>query len=228
MIKVWAIAPVAVILAGCAGDVPDSRPGVGFGDYDAYQAETAGSFVPPAVVNSVPLSATGTGTVGTGELAAAGIGARTPGLDATPTNAAPLVIDNSGISDEQNFDAVASRETIESDADRRAQQAAQYQIVAPGAEPVRSGDTGPNIVEYALSAPNVKGQEWYSRFIFFSKARFERNCASFESADEAQRAFLASGGPERDPRGIDPDGDGFACEWDPAPYRLARTQQQGG
>ena len=27
---------------------------------------------------------------------------------------------------------------------------------------------------------------------------------------------------ERDRMGLDPDGDGFACAWDPAPFRLAR------
>ena len=32
---------------------------------------------------------------------------------------------------------------------------------------------------------------------------------------------LPCGGPERDPRGLDPDGDGFACDWDPAPFRAA-------
>jgi hypothetical protein len=32
---------------------------------------------------------------------------------------------------------------------------------------------------------------------------------------------LARGGPDKDPRGLDPDGDGFACGWDPAPFLLA-------
>ena len=27
------------------------------------------------------------------------------------------------------------------------------------------------------------------------------------------------GGPKVDPKGIDPDGDGFACYWDPKPFR---------
>ena len=45
------------------------------------------------------------------------------------------------------------------------------------------------------------------------------NCGRFRDADAAQRAFLAGGGPQADRYGIDPDGDGFACKWDPAPYR---------
>ena len=171
------------------------------------------------------------------DLAAAGIGGnqdvgaplsaidpnlgRATGLQATPTNATPTLTGNPGISDEQDFGAVASRESIESDAERRAAQAAAREIIAPTALPTRPSDTGPNIVAYALNAPNAKGQEWYSRSILSGQGRFQRNCVSYRSPDAAQRDFLARGGPERDPRGIDPDGDGFACGWDPAPFRLA-------
>ncbi|SHI39619.1 hypothetical protein [Wenxinia saemankumensis] len=137
---------------------------------------------------------------------------RTMGVQASPSNAA--------ISDEQNFDAVASRESIESDAQRMAQNAAAYQVVQPTALPQRT-QTGPNIVEYALNAPNRRGQEWYSRSILATQGRFERNCAAYRSPDEAQRDFLARGGPERDRLGLDPDGDGFACGWDPAPFLAA-------
>ena len=49
----------------------------------------------------------------------------------------------------------------------------------------------------------------------------QRNCADYRTPDEAQRDFLTRGGPERDSRGLDPDGDGFACGWDPAPFRAA-------
>ncbi|NDV02466.1 hypothetical protein GZA08_15960 [Pseudoroseicyclus sp. CLL3-39] len=143
------------------------------------------------------------------------------GVEASPSNAAPSVINNPGISDEQDFNAVASRETIESDAERLAENAAQYQVVQPTALPERTTETGPNIVEYALGAPNRKGQEWYSRSIIQIPNQFERNCASYNSPDEAQRDFLARGGPNRDPKGIDPDGDGFACGWDPAPFLAA-------
>ena len=37
----------------------------------------------------------------------------------------------------------------------------------------------------------------------------------------AQEEFLRTGGPERDKLGVDPDGDGFACAWDPRPFRTA-------
>jgi hypothetical protein len=44
--------------------------------------------------------------------------------------------------------------------------------------------------------------------------------------DAAQEAFLAAGGPERDRNNLDPDGDGFACWWDPEPFR--RAMRAGG
>jgi hypothetical protein len=157
---------------------------------------------------------------------------RSSGVEASPSNAAPALVGavptanpsvpvtaGTGISDEQDFNAVSSRESIESDAQRRAQQAAQYQVVQPTALPPPPASTGPNIVEYALSAPNSKGQSSYSRFVFSGEGRQLRNCGQYSTPDEAQRDFLARGGPQRDPRGLDPDGDGFACAWDPAPFR---------
>jgi hypothetical protein len=190
------------------------------------------------------------GAISSADLAAAGIGATTPatgansdlffggsapldstgldadrrdGLQASPGNAAPVLVGTNpgGISDEQDFDAVSARESIESDAERRQEQQAAYEVIQPSALPDAPADTGPNIVQYALTAPNRLGQEYYSRFIWSGQGRFERNCAEYRSPDEAQRDFLARGGPERDPRGIDPDGDGFACGWDPTPFLQA-------
>lgn len=124
-----------------------------------------------------------------------------------------------GISDEQDFNAVASRETIESDAERIARNRAQYTVIQPTAVPERAANTGPNLVEYALSTTHNPGTQMYSR----SSIRFtDPNvaCARFTSSDFAQQAFLEAGGPQRDRKGLDPDGDGFACAWDPRPFRL--------
>ncbi|KIC25751.1 MULTISPECIES: hypothetical protein [unclassified Leisingera] len=142
-------------------------------------------------------------------------------LDASPSNPAPALIGNASISDENDFEAVASRQSIESDAARLERQRSQYQQVQPTAVPQRAGDTGPNIVKYALSTSNPKGVRLYTRAGINLKARSARNCAEFASPDQAQIAFLESGGPQRDRKVLDPDGDGFACGWDPAPYRLA-------
>ncbi len=210
---------------------------------EAALSAPRGGIVPPPQVTTIPGRSSPVpqpaGAIPSSDLAAAGIGqtatqpvrppantgndpTRTQGLDASPTNAAPRIANNpGGISDEQSFDAVSGRETIESDAQRRAAQAAARVEVVPSAVPQRPSSTGPNIVEYAINAPNVKGQEWYSRSLLSGQGRFQRNCAAYASADEAQRDFLARGGPERDRRGIDPDGDGFACGWDPAPFKRA-------
>lgn len=248
--KLVSVGMMLVGLAACAPQVPDS--GVGFSDYSQYELDRAraelgqGAAValPAApVVGATPLGQVSTSAIPTTDLAAAGIGstatggtplpyavpAQQPGVvNATPGNAAPVIVNNTGISDEQDFSAVAGRETIESDALRRQQQAAQYEIVNPGAVPTRDGAAGPNIIDFALAAPNVKGQEWYSRFRLSGQGRYDRNCAKYTSPDEAQQAFLSRGGPEKDMMGIDPDGDGFACTWDPAPFLLARTSTNGG
>ena len=121
----------------------------------------------------------------------------------TPRDAAPALASNPGISDEQDFAAVSERETMESDAARRARNAANYEVVNATAVPNRDGTEGPNIVDFAIKAPNVKGQEWYSRSTLSGQGRFQRNCAKYRSPDAAQRDFLARGGPERDRLGID-------------------------
>ena len=91
----------------------------------------------------------------------------------------------------------------------------------PAAATAPAGQPADPVRAFALSVYNEKGQALYSRSKFLAAARFRRNCARYASADAAQAAFLARGGPERDPMGLDPDGDGFACAWDPAPYRQA-------
>lgn len=130
-------------------------------------------------------------------------------------------INTAEISDEQNFEAVAERETIESDRARLEQLRAQRVTVAPTALPTRSGDVGPNIVAYALNTRNRVGEPVYSRRNPFRDGASARNCAEYAGGDQAQIEFLRRGGPERDPRNLDPDGDGFACGWNPAPFRAA-------
>lgn len=142
-------------------------------------------------------------------------------IEASPANPAPVVVGNPGLSDENDFAAVAARQTIESDAERLARQRAQYQQVTPTLLPDRPVDTGPNIVNYALSTTHSKGTRVYSRTGINMVARSRRNCAEYASSELAQLAFLEMGGPKRDRRALDPDGDGYACGWDPRPYRSA-------
>jgi hypothetical protein len=127
---------------------------------------------------------------------------------------------NSGVSDEQDFAAVSSRESIESDAARIEVNRAQYVVVQPGSLPTRPGDVGPNIVEFALATTNPVGVSLYRRSSV-SLTGSGRACLKFASPDLAQQALLANGGPESDRKNLDPDGDGFACDWDPTAFRTA-------
>ena len=76
---------------------------------------------------------------------------------------------------------------------------------------------------HTLQTNHARGTRVYSRIGLRSRARFERNCAEYASADLAQIDFLERGGPQRDRRSLDPDGDGYACNWDPAPFRRAAS-----
>ncbi len=226
-----ALAASALALAACAPPVPDSRAGVGFqnySDYNSYRAARenelrAESLPAPAPVTTSRVGADAPITSDT--LSQAGIGA--PSSTATATaSVAPAqgrvvaVPENDpNISDEQNFAAVADRQTIESDAERLRAQREAYEVIAPTALPTRSGPEGPNIVKFALTTRNAVGQKAYSRSALSGSARYQRNCAQYASPDLAQEDFLRTGGPERDKLGIDPDGDGFACAWDPTPFR---------
>lgn len=83
----------------------------------------------------------------------------------------------------------------------------------PGSTPV--------LVRYAYAAQHKPGTKIYARK-GASQALAARVCAGFATPSAAQTAFLAAGGPETDSRGMDPDGDGFVCGWDPAPFRQAQ------
>ncbi|MCY4260615.1 MAG: hypothetical protein OXC91_10180 [Rhodobacteraceae bacterium] len=77
---------------------------------------------------------------------------------------------------------------------------------------------GVNIASYAISTQHPVGEQRYDR-----SARIDRRdrikCEAFENMDAIQQIFLNASGPEIDRHGIDPDGDGYACSWDPTPYR---------
>jgi hypothetical protein len=236
----------AVALAACAPQVPNSAAGVGFGDYQDYSASREAQLRGPGGL--VPGPSISTEQAGSGGAAVAAdtlaaLGVQPQGQPRTvPTGTGPSPIErsaagsagavdpvvpaNPGISDEQDFAAVSARETIESDRERMARQRAAMQQVAP--EPVPTGTSGSaNIVAYALATTHAVGQQMHRRVNLFGEGRSQANCARYASPDLAQEAFLSRGGPERDPQGLDPDGDGFACFWDPAPFRAARTAGGG-
>lgn len=194
---------LVALVAACSPPVPDSGAPAG-----ARETDLGGAVAPTPSANTsaAPLNATL---------------AQPPATGVAPT---PPAQSPSGISDEQDFTAVSARQTIESDAARIEANRAQYVIVEPKDLPVRpgSGDLA-LVVEYALATTNGVGQPLYRRAGAFGENRFTRNCARYASADLAQADFLNRGGPKRDAKGLDPDGDGFACYWDPSPFRQARA-----
>ncbi|KUF12042.1 hypothetical protein [Pseudoponticoccus marisrubri] len=236
----------ALALAACeptvpdsAAGVPDTGRGVGFGDYDEYRAQreaqlrgsgtTATTVRGPVDVLTTPLDSNDTQAAQTSAEAdaaarAAQMNSGDAPVEASPSNPAPQIVSNAaGISGENDFSAVSAQRDIQDDAALIARNRAQYQVIQPTDLPDRPGTDRPNIVEYALRTNNPVGSPLYRRSGFNTEAKYQRACASFASADLAQEEFLARGGPERDRLGMDPDGDGFACTWSPAPFRAARN-----
>ena len=216
-------------LAACSPSIPDSAAGVSaLPPARAISDETTG-------FATVPLIATTTATTTATIDNSAGLAAETQAtlaatransgqapLQADPNNPPPQTVENpTGISEENDFDAVGNVRSIKGDAEMIAQNRGLYQVVQPTALPTRAGDSGPNIVSYALSTRHPVGTRVYNRIGINKQARFTRNCAKYTSADRAQLDFLDEGGPERDRLGLDPDGDGYACGWNPAPFRKA-------
>jgi hypothetical protein len=235
---------VPLALAACGTAVPDSGAGIGFQDSNTYAAGQDGSYG-----RAQPIVTPGFSTDNIGAALDRADGAKGPAVGALigatpveqPGSAQPYTgsldpnrprgdapsnikseageMTHASISDEQDFEAVKARETIESDKARIEHNREQYQVIQPGALPTRPGALGPNIVDYALSSTNPLGNPIYKRSSFGLSSP-ESKCASYTSPDLAQEAFLAKGGPEKDRLGIDPDGDGYACSWDPTPFRL--------
>jgi hypothetical protein len=237
------IALAAAVLSGCTPTATDTGSGVGFQDYNSYIRGAQPGPVPtgPVVVPPVGGAFDPAAAAAAIDRAEGGVAGVPPVSAVTPAPLAPVadsasrprgsapagiqeesgeVAGNVGISDEQDFNAVAARETIESDAERIARNRAEYVVVEPGALPQRPGDAGANIVEFALSTNHAPGVQLYKRG-GISLRSAEAACAKYASPDQAQQDFLERGGPDRDRLGVDPDGDGFACSWDPRPFRTA-------
>ncbi len=135
------------------------------------------------------------------------------GVPTTQEQPTGLAGNNPSISQTQDFSTIKERETIDSDSEKLARLAESYEVIAPTALPTRKSDV--NIAAYAINQTNQLGNRIYIR-----DSRAQSNCFAFANdPDEAQRVFLGNGGPKRDARNLDTDGDGFACKWNPEAYR---------
>jgi hypothetical protein len=201
-----ATAAAAIDRAAGAPGTPAPYPTTAAPTYQpSYQLPT---YQPPAPIQVSQTSAGPTGAIDCGV---------PEGIHQTNSEMNPQP---QGVSDEQDFQAVSGRETIESDKRRIECNRERYQVDQPGTVPQRQGDSGPNIAQYALSTSHAPGTQVYKRS-GLSMTNPQRACAKFPSPDKAQEDFLRAGGPQRDRKGLDPDGDGFACDWDPRPFRAA-------
>ncbi len=221
-------APLLLIglLAACATPAHlQPQSGAGFGD------GATGYGAPATTYPSAPAAAPVAGGIPSSEINSALFGApAAPGAaaPAVPVAAAPAPTDpaaasgpgSAGISDEQDFKAVSARESIESDKARIEANKANYQQIAPAALPERTGDAVSPVVAYVLSAPNGLGEAIYDR-LPVKPETYQKACQRYATAEAAQEAFLKAGGPKRNGKKLDPDGDGYACDFDPTPFRQA-------
>lgn len=227
-------------LVACSPQVPDSAAGVGFSNPASLRAERDAALetgtvdgaplASPTAISQEPLgqappAPTGENADIAAETAAAlAVSTANSGVapvQADPSNPPPAAVNSFGISNENDFSAVSEQRSIETDAERLARTRQARTEVAPTAVPQRPSDASPNVVNYALSTSHPKGTRVYSRAGLNLVARAQRACAKYPSPDQAQIAFLENGGPDRDRLGLDPDGDGYACAWDPTPFRSA-------
>jgi hypothetical protein len=246
----WALA--ACQPAPLADSAADPMRGVGFGDYESYLAErqareaqlAGGPALAPEASGAPAASAAGVPGLTAADLAAAGIGvsesvARAPepaaarpaafgeatGQGSAP-RAAPGLLEAGVAPVIARAEPVASAPPAQGTVPRDQAEGPQISAAATAAAasrsaPVRDVDTGADIVAFALNTTHQVGEQRYRRALA-SESRAERQCRRYPGADLAQRAFLEAGGPQRDRLGLDPDGDGFACDWTPAPFRAAR------
>lgn len=196
MRKAGPIAVFCVLVAGCA-PVPDSGNVVYLEPLTPEQRAAR-----EAELQGQPVAAASTGSSG-------------EPLDARVSTVAvaPTPVDPSNLSNDTTYTGqpIAASPT---------KPVGPYEVVAPTPVPARPSDSGPSVVAYALETNHPVGQPIYTRNDA-STERSQRACARYASDDLAQAAFLAAGGPQSDSRGLDPDGDGYACGWNPEPFRRA-------
>ncbi|NHF72548.1 hypothetical protein [Paracoccus xiamenensis] len=116
------------------------------------------------------------------------------------------------------YDPATGQRLASAPAARPATVAAPAAAPAQPAPPERPTDA---LTRYAESQRHAPGTAIYAR-AGGSAADAARACARSPNPNAAQLQFLASGGPQQDPMGMDPDGDGYVCGWTPAIQRASQ------
>lgn len=171
-------------------EVPQSGSASTYGGGDNFTSTIENSLAQPDGATPANVALAGS-TTGTG-----------PALDDDRINLMQWTLE------QQKVDAAIAEQNL-------AEARSQLVVVQPGPLPPQSNV---NVALFAKQTTNTVGQSVYPRTVG-ARVSGVGNCGRFRDADAAQRAFLSGGGPERDRYGIDPDGDGFACSFNPAPYR---------
>lgn len=223
---------LVLALATCGtGPAPnDVSEGVGFQDYQQYQARretlrtaqpvAPQTALPPAEVTAEPFATPPAGSTWT---ATSSTPATTPGQSSGTVDVARIAA--GAIAEAEG--GVPSATTAPQDAPPQ-----ELAITPSGddfvAPPLPEGTRvlAANVAAFALSTSHEVGDRVYSRFPLRLGGR-EVRCSDFRTTDQVQDWFLRNEGPERDRAGLDPDGDGFACNWTPERYRAeARAATQ--
>lgn len=199
--------------------LPASAPPVRLADHSEdveRRLSSSAGYGPPGTGSSLPPVRLASAAIpGQSESAVSGAVGGTP-LAAIPAD--PQSGRNGVMSDEQDFEAVSVRETIESDARRRQNQQRRLLVFQPSELPAKPGEA--SVAHFALSVTHEPGTKVYPRLgALFGSMSHEERCAAYPDDEAAQLAFLDAGGPSADKLGVDPDGDGFACGWTPSIYR---------
>jgi hypothetical protein len=190
-------------VAACASSVtvPDT--------VTLYEVPPAGYDLPPTTGTASSFGGESYGTAGAG-LSNAPL-QTAPGLNPSGTQIGDDRLNLAEFSlEQQRIDAALAEQKLEE---------ARRQLVVVSPSGVPTEQAGANVALYAQQSSNQVGERIYPRN---GGIRLSSNCGRYREEDDAQRAFLAAGGPATDSLRLDPDGDGFACGWDPAPYRALR------
>ncbi len=220
--KVTGLMIAGLILAGC----DDTQPAGGRGYFDAV-----GAPLPPPVqdpTQMVPESQPQQPETMTDSLTTAvndALNATSPttaptnpttpsvGQPIDPTTGAAIVTDDGSI--DLNQFSLDQQVVDRNEAARLLEEArANRVVIEPGQLP--EAVAGVNIAEFARTTSNPVGERVYRRPVIRTR---RSECNKFGTVDDAQRYFLANGGPQEDPLNLDGDGDGFACDWNPNVYR---------
>lgn len=209
----YLLAGSAVLLAACNDSVTVPSDSVFYEVPQGGTASSAGGYVDPSYYGPAYGSEV---AVANDPVVAGGPGGDISGLGSASGTGAALDDDRINLMqwtlEQQKIDAAIAERDLE---------AARSQLVVVQPTAVPTEPAGVNIALFAQQSTNAVGERVYPRS---AGARVSGigSCGRYRDGDAAQRAFLAAGGPVSDRSGLDPDGDGFACNFDPAPYRALR------